>query len=94
MYVCLCPVCTTLNTFTHKGVCPRLYINLYNTAPLHNCVISTYAHMYLLYCCVQQKAKAEITAMEMTYGSNPGSPTKRKAAAVTPANLPPKIRKV
>ena len=32
--------------------------------------------------------------MEMTYGSQPGSPTKRKVTATTPANLPPKIRKV
>lgn len=57
------------------------------------CIVS-YVSVYCVYSCVQQKAKAEITAMEMTYGSNPGSPTKRKATATTPTKLPPKIRKV
>ena len=70
--------------------------NLWKTQSLHAMSlvnISLCEHIVLIYC-VQQKAKAEITAMEMTYGSNPGSPTKRKVTATTPANPPPKIRKV
>lgn len=67
-----------------------------HTAHTCNTYISyvPYVVVYCVHCCVQQKAKAEITAMEMTYGSNPASPTKRKATATTPTKLPPKIRKV
>ena len=42
----------------------------------------------------QHKAKVETTALEMTYGSVPGSPSKRKVPTTTPANAPAKVRKV
>jgi hypothetical protein len=43
---------------------------------------------------MRHKAKVETTALEMTYGSVPGSPSKRKVPTTTPANAPAKVRKV